>query len=133
VAACAGYRGEGLHRGYAFVACMGLRAATIPPPSGIKTRCAAAFRLKGSYLYRHGGSTGVASSVVPTNQSDSVTTQKWCGGEGEKVKLCARLVVVSMELWNERTEKEIVQWNKAQKAGELKKARRVWELRRTDA
>jgi hypothetical protein len=54
-------------------------------------------------------------------------------GEREKVKLCARLVVVSMELCKERREKEIVEWGKAQKAGELKKTRRVWELRRTDA
>jgi len=44
-------------------------------------------------------------------------------GESETVKPCARLVVVCMELWRERREKKIVEWDKAQNVRELKKMR----------
>jgi hypothetical protein len=74
-----------------------------------RTLRGAAFCLKGWYLCGHDGSTGVASCVVPTNQSDSATNQKWCAHKREKVRLCARVAVVCMNLRKQRREKQ--SWN----------------------
>jgi hypothetical protein len=54
-------------------------------------------------------------------------------GEGETVKLCARLLLVCMELGRKRREKKIAEWDKAQNVRELKEDGELAELKRTNA
>jgi hypothetical protein len=80
-----------------------------------RTLCGAEFWLKG--LGGHDGSTGVASCVLPTNQSDSVATQKWCAQKERRVKLCARVPVVFLNLCKKKGGRKSLKRIKRRKQG----------------